>query len=74
MKITTDNIDETIIKVRELLKSQTVNNFNTMYLPTTYRGELDRSKYRGKGRPRWSDYKREDTLELLKSIKSKSNK
>ena len=39
--------------------------YNGIVLPLTYRGNLDKEKYRGKGRPRINDYKRKFFVDLL---------
>ena len=67
MKLSSDKIEEAIRNIKEL-DSVDIPKNNAFYIPATIRGDIDRNKYKGIGRPRDKDYIRIDTREILKGI------
>lgn len=58
MRINSRNVTGIMERLRSSL-SQPVENYRTfLVVPQTVRGPIDRTKYRGKGRPREDDYVR----------------
>lgn len=57
MTITPENIEKIIDSLKEKIKIGESSG-HTLIMPASIPGEIDRTKYKGKGRPRNTDYKR----------------
>lgn len=65
--LTEDNLMTAITALKkQLVENPTYHPFEGLVIPVTVRGNLNYTKYRGKGRPRNEDYDRISTEELIK--------
>lgn len=58
LTVNAGNIEAIIKSIRARMPERDVLVPSGLLLPTSIRGEIDRTKYRGKGRPRNDDYVR----------------
>lgn len=65
MNITDKNINGLLEKIKAM---QPVQDGFFIVLPSSIRGELDRTRYRGRGRPRNSDYLRISMEDVLNTF------
>ncbi len=61
--LTDKNIKRLISSLKSKVGESSTPNF--LLLPPTYRAGIDRTKYKGKGRPKKNDYILRDFLELF---------
>lgn len=65
------NIDVLIKSIRNQIdKDVSLQPPMGLLFPRTIRGDLDRKRYRGVGRPRKDDYKRINTMSFLRKLPS----
>ena len=60
-----ENVRNAIESLRNSIPEQPEYSF---MMARTIRGDIDRTKYKGKGRPRQDDYERIDTIEHLRRL------
>lgn len=66
------NVDSVIKSLLEQINKSPQPEFSGFYFPSSFKGELDRSKYKGRGRPKKNDYERIDTMKILEEISNEN--
>ena len=67
--VTASNVDKIIADVKKQIRDKQVLQPSEGFIfPRTFKGGINRKLYRGRGRPRNSDYKRISVFKTLKKL------